>query len=124
MQAVAILPVDNRHLVLTCPLLSRQVWEVEELLYLMIPPLCTVLDVLNLGFGRSCFGFLPFFWPCHMACRILVPRPGIELVSPAVEALKPWTAMEAPGPYILKALKKQEIGSFFLYCAPVASGSI
>ena len=53
MQAVAILPVDNRHLVLTCPLLSRQVWEVEELLYLMIPPLCTVLDVLNLGFGRS-----------------------------------------------------------------------
>ena len=61
MQEVAILPVGNRHLVLTWPLLSRQIWEVEELLYLTITPLCTVLDVLNLGFGRSCFRFLLFF---------------------------------------------------------------
>ena len=41
-----------------------------------------------------------------MACRILVPRPGIELMSRAVEALNHWTAMEAPGPYILKAVTK------------------
>ena len=26
-----------------------------------------------------------FFWPCCEACRILVPRPGIETMPPAVE---------------------------------------
>ena len=26
-----------------------------------------------------------FFWPSHMACGILVPRPGIEPTPPAVE---------------------------------------
>ena len=36
------------------------------------------------------------FWPCRMACRILVPRPGIEPVPPAVEvqSLNHWTARE------------------------------
>ena len=32
-----------------------------------------------------CFLFL-FFWQCHAACRILVPQPGIEPVSPALGA--------------------------------------
>ena len=49
-----------------------------------------------LGVGILC-SFL--FWPRHAACRILVPRPGIEPVPPAVEAQSPnrWTAREAPG---------------------------
>ena len=41
-----------------------------------------------------------FFWPRfgHAAHGILVPRPGVEPVSPAVKAprLQPWTAREAP----------------------------
>ena len=43
---------------------------------------------------RWSFFFWLFFWPCHAACRILVPRPGIESVPPAVEAWSPnhWTA--------------------------------
>ena len=37
---------------------------------------------------------LAFFWPCHEACKILVPQPGIELVPLALEAqsLNHWTA--------------------------------
>ena len=37
-------------------------------------------------------------WPRHVAGRILVPRPGIESVSPAVGAqrLNHWTAREVP----------------------------
>ena len=40
------------------------------------------------------------FWPHHAACRILVPRPGIKPVPPAVEtwSLNHWTAREVP-PY-------------------------
>ena len=38
------------------------------------------------------------FWPRCAACRILVPRPGIEPVPPAVEAhnLNHWNAREVP----------------------------
>ena len=38
-------------------------------------------------------------WPCCMACGILVPRPEMETVHPAVEAqsLNQWTAREVPG---------------------------
>ena len=40
-----------------------------------------------------------FFWPRHhkdVACGILVLQPGIELMSPALEAwsLNPWTIKE------------------------------
>ena len=37
-----------------------------------------------------------FFWPHHMACGILVPRPGLE--PPAVEAqsLNHWIARQVP----------------------------
>ena len=44
-----------------------------------------------------------FFWPCHTACGILVPRPGIEPVPPAVEArgLNHWTTREVPIPRFL-----------------------
>ena len=43
-------------------------------------------------------GFIYLFRPCHVACGILVPQPGIEPVSPAMEAWSPnhWTAGEFP----------------------------
>ena len=39
-----------------------------------------------------------FFWWHSVACRILVPQPGIEPSPPAVEAqsLNYWTAREVP----------------------------
>ena len=39
------------------------------------------------------------FWPCHVACGILVPRPVIEPGPSAVKAWGPnlWTAREFPG---------------------------
>ena len=36
------------------------------------------------GFKICVLGF--FFWPCHLACGILVPQPGIEPGSPELEA--------------------------------------
>ena len=42
---------------------------------------------------QGLFSFLFFFWPCHVACGILVPLPGIELLSPMVPSLLP-----SPGP--------------------------
>ena len=41
------------------------------------------------------------FGPCRMACRILVPYPGIHPGPPAVEARSPnqWTAREVPRVY-------------------------
>ena len=47
----------------------------------------------------SCF-FIYFFlfWPHPMACRILVPQPGIEPTPPSVEAcnLNHWATQEIP----------------------------
>ena len=42
--------------------------------------------------------FIYFYWPCRTACGILVPRPGIEPVPPAVEtqSLNHWTTREVP----------------------------
>ena len=41
------------------------------------------------------------FWPCRIACGILVPQPGIEPGAPAVRAPSPnhWTAREFPSIY-------------------------
>ena len=41
---------------------------------------------------------LLLFRSCHVACGILVPRPGIEPMPPAMEAwrLSHWTAREIP----------------------------
>ena len=38
------------------------------------------------------------FWPLHAACGILVPQPGTEPITPAVEAKSPnyWTTREVP----------------------------
>ena len=37
-----------------------------------------------------------YFWPCHVSCGILVPRPGIKPVPPAlgVLSLNHWTTRE------------------------------
>ena len=39
------------------------------------------------------------FLPCHGACRILVPQPGIKPVCPALgaQSLNCWTTREVPG---------------------------
>ena len=44
-------------------------------------------------------GVLWFFWLCHTACGILVPRPGIKSGPPEVKAWSPnhWTAKEVLG---------------------------
>ena len=51
------------------------------------------------------FILLLLFWLCRTACGILVPRPGIEPVPPAVEvqSLNHWTAREVPGFTYLKS---------------------
>ena len=41
---------------------------------------------LDLAHEPHLAGFFFFFWPKLMACGILVPQPGIEPTSPAVEA--------------------------------------
>ena len=42
--------------------------------------------------------FPSIFWPRYTACKILVPQPGIELVSSAIEVQSPnhWTTREVP----------------------------
>ena len=58
-----------------------------------------------------------FFWPCHAACGILLPQPGVEPVPPAVEAqsLNHWTAREVQKLYIF-LIKKIYTGS---WCKPM-----
>ena len=40
-----------------------------------------------------------FFWPHSVACKILVPQPGVEPVPPALgkQSLRHWTIREVPG---------------------------
>ena len=47
-----------------------------------------------------------FFWLCHTARWILVPRPGIKPIPPAVEAQGPnhWTARECPVDFLMMAI--------------------
>ena len=47
-----------------------------------------------------------FFWPHHVACKILAPQPGIEPVPPALGArsLNHWTTREVSRKYFLKSL--------------------
>ena len=58
---------------------------------------CGCWAMLVLGFFFFAF-FCFCFWPHSMACRILVPQPGIEPTPPAVEAwnLNHWTTKEIP----------------------------
>ena len=47
--------------------------------------------------------FIIYFWPCHVACGILVPEPGMEPVLPAVEAESyHWTSRDShPSTFLL-----------------------
>ena len=62
---------------------------------------------LPLG-DKNLFVFLLLvFWPCSVACKILVLQPGMELAPPAVDTQSPnhWTASE-----VTENLKSQNIG--------------
>ena len=50
-------------------------------------------------FSTSVRSFFVWFLATLVACRVLVPQPGIEPGPPAVEAqsLNPWTTREVPG---------------------------
>ena len=66
------------------------VWKLSALCFPGVAPQTLILLTVII--------LLLFFWPRRAACRILVPRPGIEPVAPAVEArsLNHWTAREVP----------------------------
>ena len=75
-----------------------QTWTRLFLSSLVIPS-TTVLSAPSYHPLLPCVIFLcVFFWPCHAAGRILVPRPGIEPATPRVEArsLYHWTVREVP----------------------------
>ena len=57
-----------------------------------------------------------FVWPWLMACGILVPWPGIEPASAAVEAqtLNHWTARKVPSFFIMFRLQQRLSYSFLL----------
>ena len=60
--------------------------------------------VIMIIFQCNVFVFYLFilFWPCHTACGILVPQPGIKPMPPAVEAWSRnhWTTGEVPNAII------------------------
>ena len=58
-----------------------------------------------------------FFWLSRAACGILVPRPGMELAPPALEAqsLNHWTARKSPGIFF----KGLSIKNLFSLCIKV-----
>ena len=66
----------------------------------------TMTRDLKLKTKNSCADLLcfkkPFFWPCHMACKILVPQPEIESIRSAVEMQSPnhWNAREYPPKWV------------------------
>ena len=66
-----------------------------------------------MGSSLTFLFFLFFFWPCHTACGILVPRPGIEPASSALKAWSPnhWTAREVPPLLFKEAEARVEMGT-------------
>ena len=68
------------------------------------------------GFFSSCclFVLVWFFWSSHMACRILVPQPGIKLGAPAVWAPSPnhWTTKEFPVLLGFESVEFELLGRF------------
>ena len=71
-------------------------------------PLC------SLSFSKN------IFRPCHLLCMILVPRPEIEPVAPAVEAgsLLHWTTGEVPG-FTLDVEHPMGLDKFIMTCVCV-----
>ena len=64
------------------------------------------LDLRNRN-DIHCYCTFFCFWPCHAACGILVPQPGIEPMPPAVEVQSPnhWTAREFPAVLLITVQK-------------------
>ena len=72
-------------------------------------PDAVIVHFITVIASRLLFSLLPFFpfylffifWLHHEACRILVPRPGIEPTPPAVEvrSLNCWATREVPSEY-------------------------
>ena len=61
--------------------------------------LCATLEMAaHQAFAPTPFFFFSVFWPDQVACRILVPLPGTELLPPLVEAwcLNHWTTRKIP----------------------------
>ena len=56
------------------------------------------LHVISFPATMELFFFFLIFWSCSLACRILVPQPGIKPVPPAVEVqcINHWTTREVP----------------------------
>ena len=75
----------------------------------------------NLYTGHS---FFFFFWSHHMACGLLVPRPGIESRPPAVGLWSPnhWTAWEFPP--ILKIPKDLRLLKVYLLALVGCPGNL
>ena len=55
---------------------------------------------LSSTFHSHILSFLSFFFflPCRVACKVLVPWPGIEVMPPAVEILSPNHRTTREGP--------------------------
>ena len=84
------------------PLSMKSLWKrkLNEIMYERVHHTVGILVA-----GRVflvCFNFC--FWPRRMACRILVPQPGIEPRPLAVRACSPnhWTTREFPWKVFLK----------------------
>ena len=72
--------------------------------YLFLFAILLTYKPTNMGLSKMLLEFYLFLiWPRHVACEILVPRPGIEPVPLAVKAQRPncWTAREFPASQIL-----------------------
>lgn len=59
------------------------------------------------GGSHLFFSFLFFCWPDLMACRILVPQPGIQPVPPAeeVQSVNRWTPKKVPEDHLFYLAK-------------------
>ena len=68
---------------------------------------------------RKCGRMFFVFWLRCMACGILVPRPGIKPVSPALEAwsFNHWTTREVPRPNLSNNVEpeKKEVSDYIYH---------
>ena len=95
-------PLRHQGSPVTC-FFKRNTWgcllgQESEFSIVSILSLPALLSPLTLGGLDNLLALIFYFWLCHAACGILVPRPGIEPVRPAVEAwnLNHWTSREVP----------------------------
>ena len=60
-----------------------------------------VTNTFTFSCSLATFYLFFFFWPCCVACIILIPWPGVEPMSPALESqnLNHWTIREVPATF-------------------------